>query len=238
MGLSNDALALPIRQGKMWPTTRPSSEKLGRHIATLKFRICLDNTTIAHTYKQSSEESWSNGEISSVGVKAIIKSLRADFHLRDQEVRSQAQDDQGNKITKMTRGKSLYGAELSMNDIFMRGVVSVFREPDLQLVTPATHSDFESPYNIAPPASTDDPFFDYDDYTELNWLPTDRSPKFYMGEVASCPQFSFVKKVEKVRLPTDDPTQGPPKMSKFGSEPSHDCVMGMEIGEYRIESLL
>jgi hypothetical protein len=228
--LFDNALALPIRQGKMWPGARPPSEKFGRHLATIKLRLCLDNLAIAHTYKQDSQDSWGNGEVPSVGVKALVKSLRADLHQRDEEIRSQAEEVGGLKSFKYTRAKSLYGVELRMTDIFMRAVVSIFREPDLQSVVSNPHPDFESPYSVAPLSSIHDVAFDKDDYTELDWLPTDQSPKFYMGEVASCPEFSFVKKIEDVRQPSDDPTQGVSKMSKFGSEPSHECIMGRELG--------
>ena len=228
--LFDNALALPMRQGKMWPGSRPQSEKFGRHLATMKLRLCLDDLAISHTYKQDSQDSWGNGEVPSVGVKALVKSLRADLHLRDQEIRSQNPEDDGSNPFKHTKEKALYGAEVRMTDIYMRAVVAVFREPDLQSVCPNPHPDFESPYSVAPLSSVTDPAFDKDDYMELDWLPTDPTPKFYMGEVASCPEFSFVKKIEQVRQPSDDPTQGASKMSKFGSEPSHECIMGGELG--------
>ncbi|CAG7848535.1 UPF0648 protein C3H5.09c [Serendipita indica DSM 11827] len=224
--LFDNALALPIRQGKMWPDTRPPSEKIGRHIATLKMRFCLDNLSISHTYKQDSQEAWSNGEVPAVGVKAMVRSLRADLHQRDQELRT-TNPETGE--FKYTRSKALYGAELRMTDIFMRAVVAIHREPDLQSVAEDLEVDYDSPYNIAPPASTSDPAFDPDDYTELDWLPTDQAPRFYMGEVASCPEFSFVKKIEVLRQPSDDPTHGVPKMSKFGAEDSHVCLMGGDV---------
>ncbi|KAG9055730.1 hypothetical protein FS842_001402 [Serendipita sp. 407] len=223
--LFDDALALPIRQGKMWPDKRPPSEKLGRHLATLKYRIVLDNLAISHTYKQDSQDSWAHGEVPVVGVKALVNSLRVDLHQRDQEIRSHGKDGS----LKFTRTKSLYGAEVNMTELFMRAVVAIYREPDLQFAASHTSADYESPYTIAPPASPSDEAFDNDDYTELDWLPTDRMPKFYMGEVASCPEFSFVKKIEILRQPSDDPTLGVSKMSKFGSEDSHTCLMGMEF---------
>ena len=194
--------------------------------------LCLDNLAIAHTYKQDSQDSWGNGEIPSVGVKALVNSLRADLHLRDQEIRSQAEESDDSKSFKYTRTKALYGAEVRMTDIYMRAVVAIFREPDLQSVVTSAHPDFESPYGVAPLSSINDVAFDKDDYTELDWLPTDQFPKFHMGEVASCPEFSFVKKIEEVRQPSDDSTQGASKMSKFGSEPSHECIMGRELGNY------
>lgn len=230
--LFDDALALPIRQGKLWSVSRPPSEKFGRHLATLKYRFCLDNLSIAHTYKQDSQEFWASGEVPVVGVKAHVKSLRADLHQRAQEVRAQVQDGEGSSGVKTTRTKAFYGAELGIADLYMRAVLAIFREPYLQSVVPDSYSDYESPYTVAPPASTNDPVFDKDDYTELDWVGTDCSPKFFMGEVASCPQMSFVRKIEVVRQPLDDPLQGPAKMSKFGSEPSHDCLLGMEMGMF------
>lgn len=232
--LFDNALALPVRQGKLWPGARPPSEKLGRHLATLKYRLSLDNLSIAHTYKQESQEFWANGEVPAVGVKAHIKSLQVDLHQRDQEIRIRTQNTDGSSSFKFTRTKAIYAAEVAITDLHMRSVVSIFREPYLQSVVSSSLPDYESPYAVAPPASTGDPIFDRDDYTELDWLPTDRSPKFYMGEVASCPQVSFVKKIEDVRQPGDDPSQGAAKMTKFGNEESHDCLLGMEMGKYNL----
>lgn len=229
--LFDNALALPIRQGNLWPGARPPSEKFGRHLATMKYRLCLDNLSIAHTYKQDSLEFWANSEIPAVGVKAHVKSLRVDLHQRDQEIRTRTQSGDEPASLKFIRTKAIYAAEVSVTDLYMRSVVAIFREPYLQSVVSNSHPDFESPYSIAPPASTSDPVFDRDDYTELDWLPTDRSPKFHMGEVASCPQVCFVKKLEDVRQPLDDSSIGAAKMTKFGNEDSHDCLLGMEMGQ-------
>jgi hypothetical protein len=54
--LFEGALSLPIRQGSYFPS-RPISPKLGRHLATLKYRISLSHLYIMHGYMDDSRES-------------------------------------------------------------------------------------------------------------------------------------------------------------------------------------
>ena len=54
--LFDGALSLPIRQGSYHPS-RPVTPKLGRHLATLKYRISLLNLYVMHGYIDNSRES-------------------------------------------------------------------------------------------------------------------------------------------------------------------------------------
>jgi hypothetical protein len=54
--LFDGALSLPIRQGSYHPS-RPISPKLGRHLATLKYRISILNLYVIHGYMDNSRES-------------------------------------------------------------------------------------------------------------------------------------------------------------------------------------
>jgi hypothetical protein len=55
-GLFNGALSLPTRQGSYYPP-RLISPKLGRHLATLKYRIQLPDLYVMHAYIDESRES-------------------------------------------------------------------------------------------------------------------------------------------------------------------------------------
>jgi hypothetical protein len=58
--LFDGVMSLPIRQGSFYPQ-RAISPKLGRHIATLKYRISVAQLFISHVYIDDSRESWVDG---------------------------------------------------------------------------------------------------------------------------------------------------------------------------------
>lgn len=66
--LFDGALSLPIRQGSLFPESRPPSKKFGRHLATIKYRIAFSSLYIAHVYKVDSGGAWTAGESHCVGV--------------------------------------------------------------------------------------------------------------------------------------------------------------------------
>lgn len=66
--LFDGVLSLPIRQGSLFPDSRPPSKKFGHHLATIKYRITFSPLYIAHVYKVDSGDAWSAGESRCVGV--------------------------------------------------------------------------------------------------------------------------------------------------------------------------
>jgi hypothetical protein len=54
--LFDGALSLPIRQGNYYPA-RPITPKLGRHMATIKYRISIPHLYVMHGYMDDSRES-------------------------------------------------------------------------------------------------------------------------------------------------------------------------------------
>jgi RNA pol II promoter Fmp27 protein domain len=226
-GLFNDALALPIRQGRMWPSSRPLSEKFGRHLATLKYRIQIKNLALSHVYKQDSLESIAKGDIPVVGVKGVINSFAADFHQRDQEVQIY---DSERKQMRFIRSKPMYTAEVAMDGLDLRCVLAIFSETPVEILAHA--NPYESPYVKIPfLASTEDPTFDADDFVEVDWKPNEGDdPRYFVGEIVNCPAFAFFKKVEQVASPGDPGTYT--KLSKFGDEPTHRCLLKHEPSMY------
>lgn len=226
-GLFNDALALPIRQGRMWPSSRPASEKFGRHLATLKYRIQIKNLALSHAYKQDSLESIAKGDIPVVGVKGVINSFAADFHQRDQEV--QIYDSKREQMRSI-RSKPMYTAEVAMDSLDLRCILAIFSETPVEISAHANA--YESPYaNIPFLASTEDPTFDLDDFVEVDWKPIEGDdPRYFVGEIVNCPTFAFFKRVEQVASPGDPGTYT--KLSKFGDEITHQCLLKHEPSSY------
>lgn len=222
-GLFNDALALPIRQGRMWPSSRPASDKFGRHLATLKYRIQIKNLALSHAYKQDSLENIAKGDIPVVGVKGVINSFAADFHQRDQEV--QVYDTKREQM-RFIRSKPMYTAEVAMDGLDLRCILAIFSETPVEIVAQA-HA-YESPYAKIPfLASTENPTFDLDDFVEVDWKPIEGDdPRYFAGEIVNCPTFAFFKRVEQVASPGDSRTYT--RLSKFGDEPTHRCLLKHE----------
>lgn len=54
--LFDGALSLPIRQGNYYPA-RPITPKLGRHMATIKYRLSIPHLYVMHGYIDDSRES-------------------------------------------------------------------------------------------------------------------------------------------------------------------------------------
>src|SRR5258706_16080271 len=221
--LFNDALALPIRQGRMWPSSRPPSEKFGRHLATLKCRIQIKNLALSHAYKQDSLENIAKGDIPVVGVKGVINSFAADFHQRDQEV--QIYDSKREQMRSI-RSKPMYTAEVAMDGLDLRCILAIFSEMPVEIVAHANA--YESPYAKIPfLASTEASTFDLDDFVEVDWKPIEGDdPRYFVGEIVNCPTFAFFKKVEQVASPGDSGAFT--KLSKFGNELTHRCLLKHE----------
>lgn len=66
--LFDSALSLPIRQGLLFPDSRPPTKKFGKHLATIKYRISFSSLYIAHIYPLDTAEAWAAGESHFVGV--------------------------------------------------------------------------------------------------------------------------------------------------------------------------
>jgi hypothetical protein len=226
-GLFNDALALPIRQGRMWPSSRPAPEKFGRHLATLKYRLQIKNLALSHTYKQGSLENTAKGDIPVVGVKGVINSFAADFHQRDQEVQIY---DYKRERMRFIRSKPMYTAEIAMDGLDLRCILAMFSETPVEILAQA--NSYESPYVKIPfLASTEDPTFDPDDFVEVDWKPLEGDdPRYFVGEIVNCPTFAFFKRVEQVASPGDPGTYT--ELSKFGDEPTHRCLLKHEPSSY------
>ncbi|KAF9464454.1 golgi-body localization protein domain-containing protein [Collybia nuda] len=216
--LFDSVLSLPIRQGSYYPP-RPISPKLGRHLATLKYRIHLRRLFIMHAYMDESRETWADGVLPWVGVKGMIDEFQVDMHQRDEE--STIPGLFPNTL-KVIRRKPLYAAEVVLRGLDMRATLAIFEEPlrpKVQMTAPSQRSNYMAHQNllVTDPSSH---WCDKDDFVETDWIPL-VIPKLHLLPVVTCPHFTYFKRNSTAPGNTNE-------ASKFGVEQSHTCLLGKE----------
>ncbi|KAF9485263.1 hypothetical protein BDN70DRAFT_871269 [Pholiota conissans] len=215
--LFDGALTLPIRQGNYYPS-RPISPKLGRHLATLKYRISLPNLYFTHGYIDDSRETWVDGVTPWVGLKGKVDELQVDMHQREEE--SIVPGPVPN-TTRILRRKPFYAAEVIMKGLELRALLAIFQEPmkqNIDMTAPSQKSNYRKHTDlpITPPSSI---WYDLGDFQELDWSPPDHCT-LHLLPLAACPHFTYFKRNETL--------SGSHQASKFGSEHSHMCLLGKE----------
>ncbi|KAF8974465.1 golgi-body localization protein domain-containing protein [Flammula alnicola] len=215
--LFDGALTLPIRQGNYHPS-RPISPKLGRHLATLKYRISLPNLYFMHGYIDDARETWVDGITPWVGLKGKIDELQVDMHQREEEstVPGPVPD-----TTRVMRKKPFYAAEVIMKGLELRAMLATFLEPmkqNVEMTAPPQRSNYRKHANL-PTTSSTSVWHDLDDFVELDWSPPVH-PTLHLLPLAACPHFTYFKRNETL--------SGSQQSSKFGSEHSHICLLGKE----------
>ncbi|PQE15704.1 hypothetical protein CJF30_00006140 [Rutstroemia sp. NJR-2017a BBW] len=68
-------MALPIRQGDLWPGIEKSSKKFGRHLATIKYNLLLAPLFLSHIYKHKDAEDYSEDVVSATDIRAVSASI-------------------------------------------------------------------------------------------------------------------------------------------------------------------
>ncbi|KZT20386.1 hypothetical protein NEOLEDRAFT_1122781 [Neolentinus lepideus HHB14362 ss-1] len=225
-GLFDSSLSLPIRQGRLYQHSRPQSPKFGRHLATIKYRISVERVFISHVYMDESNESWTDGVTSFVGMKALIKHLHADMHQREQEMLLRTI---GSDTPKVTRRKPFYAAEVVMKDLDLRAIFATFKEPLKQSV-PMEKSHNGSKFQVHDKTMPDTPsaWTDDNDYVETDWI-SSGTPTVHLFPTASCPRFTYFKSASKATHPSYA------SRSKFGYEDTHTCFLGKESSVSHIQ---
>jgi hypothetical protein len=189
---------------------------------------------ISHLYMDHTRDSWRDGVVPFVGVKAFIEHLGADFHQRESivmkiEPPSGDPDDNSRKSTSEspTRRKVLYACEVVLKEMDLRTVLAVFtedlkREVPIDVNTPT--GGYRTRHNLEP-EKPDSIWVDASDFVELGYRSfSDNEPLIHVLPTAACPQFTYIK-----RNAASD-TSGAFK-SRFGDEDTHVCTHGHDICE-------
>ncbi|KAF8592433.1 hypothetical protein K439DRAFT_1400235 [Ramaria rubella] len=230
--LFDGALSLPIRQGSLFPESRPPSKKFGRHLATIKYRILFSPLYIAHVYKVDSGDAWSAGESHCVGVKAFIEQFQADMHQREEEISITRWKDTEPKIT---RHKPFSAVDVVITGLDLRALFGVFSESQKKTI-PLKESLPGSTrfWEHLEPVSLSSTWVDTYDYMEVDWLPTDGESKLYIQETAQCPRFVYLKRPTRTNSSENEEVSERMK-TKFGDEETHLCFMGKERSAHEVQ---
>lgn len=198
------------------------SPKLGKHIATIKYRVTVPNLFIAHTYMDNSRDAWAEGLTPIVGIKANIGYFQADLHQREEESLIPAEDG----TIRAVRRKPFHAAEVVLKDMELRTLLALFKDTSKQAV-PLESVSYSSRYRSnpqLPTTSTNSQWVDRDDFTDVDWAP-DNINKIHLIPTATCPQFTYFKHAPELVVPG---LRTQVKTSKFGDEDTHTCHLGKE----------
>ncbi|QRV87312.1 Apt1 domain protein [Ceratobasidium sp. AG-Ba] len=242
----NGPMLLPIRQGSLYPSDKPPPVKFTRHLATLKYRFSLSPVFISHVYRQDSRTSWATGITPCVGVKAVVESLQADLHQRDQ---MEITRDNVTGIVRQKAHKPFSAAEVVAKGLDLRAMLAHFSEPEKQIVNlpPVPNNEFDSSSSARPPMpnsskeSLSSRWFDIDDFVEIDWAPSDEEPDLWLFTAASCPRIMYFKKpdhpsAKSTSATTCSATEN--SVSRFGNEDTHVCFMGTELSAIQVQAAL
>ncbi|KAJ3853573.1 golgi-body localization protein domain-containing protein [Lentinula lateritia] len=226
--LFDGVLSLPIRHGSYFPR-RIISPKIGRHLATLKYRLLVPKLFVMHGYVDDSRETWIDGVTPWVGIKAMIEDFQVDMHQRDQEMTA---TETLSSSSKVNRRKAFYAAEVVMKNLDLRSLVAIFKEPLKQSVgvsVPSQRSSYRAREDL-PSIELTSLWHNVDDFVETDWS-TSIEPNLHILPVASCPRISYFKKNTAL-------VDNPMECSKFGNEHTHQCLLGKEPSVPHIQMTL
>ncbi|KZO94872.1 hypothetical protein CALVIDRAFT_538650 [Calocera viscosa TUFC12733] len=235
--LFDGSMSLPIRQGKLFPSVKPPSPKLGKHLATIKYRFSLAPLVISHCYRQDSRSQWARGETSAVGIKAMIEHFQADLHQRLQEVVTFHEKLQR---TKRAVRKRFCAADVTVTNVELRTMSAVFSEPEKTTVVDGMDEDSDDVESHVSFVCDDvEPgWFDLDDFVDADWSPNDPKPKLRLLRIGTCPRFAFYKRAHARsvnRRGSDHSAGSGMEITKFGDEDTHICLAGHTDDTYQVQ---
>lgn len=261
MRLFNSAMALPIRQGQLFPNAPPPSPKFGRHLGTIKYRFDIAPLFISHLYTQFSRSDWARGVSTMLGIKARLDVFHIDMHQRQQEmVKERAELQKAQKVFH----KPFYEAEADFSGIDLRTLVGRFQDSSKRLIEfddvdadPDENVNFLGGEN---PEGPDSSWVDLDDFVEVDYTPSvTETPEIRLIQALTCPHFNFYRRLDS-HGERENKNKNRPKAerkeeavdleyTKFGNERAahtHTCLIGQgpkpaavqeELAAARLEEL-
>ncbi|KAG0644829.1 mitochondrial protein from FMP27-domain-containing protein, partial [Tuber brumale] len=221
-GLFSGVMSLPIRQGPLWPGPEKSNKKFGRHLATIKYKLCISPLFISHMYKHNDKGESGKDVVVATGLKAKLDSLMVDIHQRREETLPNQQ----------STAMRINQAELDFHSADIRAVSALIagatpdelmkqaaEGPPLGLTETIRCSGDVSQFTVP---DGDYSWIDMDDFIELDWvLPHNKTPKTKIMPLAFTPRFTYFRQTDH----TDPKGCVLNPCSPFGDEPTHDCLM-------------
>ena len=233
-------MALPVRQGKLFPGIEKSSKKFGRHLATIKYNLLLSPLFIAHIYKHKDVEDYSEALVSATGLKLRLDSFMLDLHQRREEFAAQGR---GKAKQMKTSGMKINQAQLDFISADFRAVsasIAGTTRDDLKRATPEDLAAYQqstvsadiSRFTIP---DNDLSWIDMDDFVELDWmLPAETNPETKILPLAFAPRFTYFRQTNTQASKSPDGDSASP----FGDEPTHFCVMSQDNDPRKVQCQL
>ncbi|KAI9731006.1 MAG: hypothetical protein M1834_005467 [Cirrosporium novae-zelandiae] len=230
-------MALPVRQGRLWPGVEKSSKKFGRHLATIKYNLLLSPVFVAHIYKHKDAEDYAEQDFAATGLKLRIDSFMLDLHQRREEFTTQIKGQPGRVNTSAMR---INQTQLDMMSADVRAVSATIRGTSVNDIKQASD---ESLASFQEPTSTVDlskftipdkdfSWIDMDDFVETDWiLPDEPNPETQILPLAFAPRFTYFRQTDH----NDNISRDTSRSSPFGNEPTHFCIMSEENDPRRVQ---
>ena len=236
--LFSGVMALPIRQGKLFPGVEKSTKKFGRHLATIKYNLLLSPFFIAHIYKHKDAEDYAEDTVGATGLKLRIDSFMLDLHQRREEVASQGG---GNVGQAKTTGMKINNAQLDFISADIRAVsasIAGTTSEDVKYASESELASFHDQTFASPDFSrftipdNDFLWIDMDDFVELDWiLPAESHPETKIMPLAFAPRFTYFRQTDHNGIIAGDPG----RTSPFGDEPTHFCIMSHDNDPQKVQ---
>lgn len=236
--LFSNTMSLPVRAGSLFHVTDVAKpKKFGNHLYTVKYQIQLAPLFINHSYvhKTYANESVTH---SCTGLKAKVDKFFVDMHQRRSPVASD--------LTKRWK-MGLNVAEMDVIGSDLRVLLASFKEKShkhnlaQRLGIPVSRGSMISIDNANSvlhedekihDSETDFLWIDSDDYTELGETePSRAAPKISIMPLSYTPRWSYFRQ-------TDVREQEIEGIVPFGTEPSHECLIGRELADDTHNKLL
>ncbi|KAK2055269.1 hypothetical protein LY76DRAFT_194536 [Colletotrichum caudatum] len=237
--LFGGAMALPIRQGSLWPGRERNSKKFGKHLSTIKYNLLLAPLFLSHIYKHKDAEDASDSGVSATGLKVRFDSFMLDLHQRREEFNTR---DRGRKTKGKTSGIKLHAAQLDLAAADVRAVSASIRGTSTEAIKKGTMASMGinqqedgadlSRFTIP---DNDLSWIDMDDFVELDWiLPMEPNPDTKILPLAFAPRLTYFRQTDIGGVISGDPD----RKSPFGDEPTHFCIMSHDDDPRRVQSQL
>lgn len=233
-------MALPVRQGKLFPGVEKTSKKFGRHLATIKYNLLLSPLFIAHIYKHKDVEDYSESLVSATGLKLRLDSFMLDLHQRREEFAAQGR---GKAKQMKATGMRINQAQLDFISADIRAVSASIAGTTTDDLKRATPEDLAAYHQSAAAADmsrftipdNDFSWIDMDDFVEIDWiLPAETNPETKILPLAFAPRFTYFRQTDtQASKSADDGSASP-----FGDEPTHFCVMSQDNDPRKVQCQL
>ncbi|CAN8097611.1 unnamed protein product [Discula destructiva] len=238
--LFGGAMALPVRQGPLWPGREKGSKKFGRHLATIKYNLLLAPLFLSHMYKHKDVEDYDENAVYATGIKVRFDSFKLDLHQRREEFNT---SDKGRKTQSRTTGMKIHAAQLDLAAVDLRAVSASIRGTTTEAIRRNNFSSLITQQNEDDSADlskftipdNDLSWIDMDDFVELDWiLPSEPHPDTKILPLAYCPRLTYFRQTDIGGIIAGDPE----RTSPFGHEPSHLCSMSQDDDPRSVQAQL